>query len=63
MKKLTLNLDELSVVSFEATKKAEEDGTVKAQEEEQFSYPWSCGNTCNDTLCGQTYCRTSPCAC
>jgi hypothetical protein len=63
MKKLALKLDELNVVSFEPTAATGEEGTVKGQEEVQFSYAWSCNNTCADTNCGKSYCVSSPCAC
>jgi hypothetical protein len=51
-----LNLDQLSVESFEAVD-AKQDDQRKA---ELFA---SNLNSCWDTACGRTYCISSPCAC
>lgn len=59
MNKLKLNVEELSIDSFEASEKDESAGTIHGQE-------WFASqlNSCDDTLCGRTYCLTrSPCAC
>lgn len=56
MNKLRLNLDELSVESFDATDAVQE----AARKAEIFA---SNLNTCWDTNCGKTYCISSPCAC
>lgn len=58
MTKLKLNIDELTVESFEAAQSVAERGTVRG--EEFFA---SDLNSCHDTECGRTYCASSPCAC
>ena len=58
MKKLTLNLEQLSVETFQAGPAVQERGTVQARE------AYSDRNSCWDTECGYaTYCMTTPCAC
>lgn len=58
MEKLALNLDELTVESFESTEATEEKGTVQGQDAIASNL-----NSCWDTLCGKTYCISSPCVC
>ena len=58
MNKTKLNLDELSVETFQSGAASEQYGTVEARE-----FFASTLRTCFDTNCGQTYCISSPCAC
>jgi hypothetical protein len=58
MEKLKLNLDELTVESFESAEKSEERGTVQAREVFDSTL-----RTCWHTNCGASYCVSAPCAC
>jgi hypothetical protein len=58
MDKLKLNLDELTVETFQSAPVSEQRGTVEARE-----FFASSLRTCIDTNCGASYCVSSPCAC
>jgi hypothetical protein len=51
-----LNLDQLSVESFEAVDARQDDQQKAALFASNL-------NSCWDTECGRTYCVSSPCAC
>jgi hypothetical protein len=51
-----LNLNQLSVESFEPANATQDD----ARKAELYA---SNPNSCPDTNCGRTYCVSSPCAC
>jgi hypothetical protein len=68
MNKLKLNLEELSVDSFEAVESARPQGTVQGQEMLLVTNNTACagscpGQTCIDLTCGPSVCHSSPCAC
>lgn len=58
MEKLKLNLDTLTVESFQSGQSAAKVGTVEAH-----GLMASVRNSCGDTLCGFSFCVSSPCAC
>jgi hypothetical protein len=58
MEKLKLNLNELTVESFQSGQAQVQPGTVEAHGAMASSL-----RTCIDTNCGASYCVTLPCAC
>jgi hypothetical protein len=55
MRKLRLDLEELSVESFGTGPEPVQRGTVHGQASERCNTNWSCEGTCGPMVCGNTY--------